>query len=160
MKVSCSYSLVAEQLSKAAVLGEVGLERARLAELDARLRQLAEAVIGECGVEPDAAVRGVGLLRYAVGFQRALEVPLAERQVAAVVERRRVARLLLEDDVELFLGDIHHAVARIDDADLQARVEVLGIGGEGLAVRHHLALQAPREEQALLALDEAPHARA
>jgi len=77
-------------------------------------------------------------MRSGRSVERALEVAEAKEHVAAVVECGSVARVLLEDRVELALCHVDDAVARVDDADLQARVEVLRIGGERLAVAHDL----------------------
>src|SRR5262249_7906038 len=71
--------LVAEQLGEARVLSaELGLELRRLAKLGPRLGQLAEAIVRERRVQPDAAIARIGFLGDAIGLERALEVAAGE----------------------------------------------------------------------------------
>src|SRR5438067_1747081 len=130
-----SCSSIAQQLGERAVLGRyIRFQPRSLAEFVTRLGKLAKSVERERGIQAYSRVGGVELLRGAVGVERALEVAAAEVQVAAIVERRGVARVELENGVELALRDVEDPVARVEGADLQPGVDVLRIGGESLPV--------------------------
>src|SRR3954462_8268991 len=110
---------VPKQFCERTVLSRyIGFEARGLAESVTRLAELAEAIESERLVHANAGVVGVELAGAAVGVECALEVAAAEVHVAAVVERGGVARVDLEHGVEFALGDVHDAVARVQDADL------------------------------------------